>query len=160
MVAAQRALAKTRWRLWCPRIDSSRVHSILNGPAQPLHRQGQHDLYRHILAPAKGAADGRVDDAYVLLGDVEGVSDLRLILMRPLAADHHRDPSLVIDVAQAGLGLQIGVFLARDLVSRLDDHIGVIESGVHVASTYLVPRTNVAVEDKLRVDVDAGIGGV
>ena len=44
------------------------------------------------------------------------------VLERPLAGTFDRHPPLTVDVADAGLGLQVGMFLVRELVVGLDRH--------------------------------------
>ena len=106
----------------------------MDAPLVELHRgQAQHDLDRYVLTAAEGAADGRIDHPDPLGGQVEGVSDLLLVLMGPLARDLHRHPALAVDVGHARLGLQVGVLLVSELVGRLHHHVGVGPALLHVA---------------------------
>ena len=98
--------------------------TALAAVGQPPRREGHDDLQRHVLPPAERAADGRVDDPHPLGREVEGVGDLLLVLVGPLAGDGHRDPTLVVDPADRGLGLQVGVLLVRQVVRPLDDDVG------------------------------------
>jgi len=102
---------------------------------QPPDGQRQRDLDRHILAAAERAADGRIDDAHLFNGQVERMGNRLAIHMRPLARDLHGDAAVLIEVRDARLRLEIGVFLHRRLVSILDYDIRRAESRVQVALT-------------------------
>ena len=111
-----------------------RRHRTVDAPVVQPHRgQTQHDLHRYVLAPAEGTTDGRIDHPDPLDGQVEGVGDLLLVLVGPLARDLHRHPTLVIDVGHACLRLQVGVLLVGELVGRLHHDIGVGPALGHVA---------------------------
>ena len=85
--------------------------------------QRQDDLHRHILATAKGAADGRVDDAYFFFGQAECMGYLLAVFMRPLPADHNgHDPTFVYK-ADAGFRLKVGVLLGWRFIIPFDNHI-------------------------------------
>jgi hypothetical protein len=71
---------------------------------QPPGRQGQHDLHRHILAPAKGPADGRIDDPHLLERQPQRVGDLLLVFVRPLPGHLHGHPAFFIDIASPASG--------------------------------------------------------
>ena len=85
--------------------------------------QGQHDLNRHVLTPAKGAANRRVDDPHLVFWQAQGMGDLLLVFMRPLPGDLDGDPALLVHVAHPRFGLEVGMLLSRREVLALDHHL-------------------------------------
>lgn len=83
------------------------------------------------------------------------MGNLFLILMHPLPANHHSDTAFFVDIADAGFGLKISVFLYRCMVFALDNDIGIFKSVFEVAFADLVMAENVRFA--LRVQED-GIG--
>ena len=161
-----------------PGVDPAAValvvadHRLLSAPlaadgtalaavGQPPRREGHDDLQRHVLPPAERAADGRVDDPHPLGREIEGVGDLLLVLVGPLAGDGHRDPTLVVDPADPGLGLQVGVLLVRQVVRPLDDDVGLLPARGGVALAQPVGHVDVGVGVEVGPDHHvAGQGGV
>ena len=72
-------------------------------------------LDREVLAPAEGAADGGVAHDHLLFGQLQHRGDLAAVLVQPLPGrlDHHAP--VVVDVGDAGLGLEEGVLLPGGL---------------------------------------------
>ena len=122
--------------------------------------QRQDDLHRDILTPAESAADGRVEDAHLLLRQAERVRHLMALLVRPLPAREHGDAPLLVEEGQPRLRLEVGMLLPRNLVVRLDDDVGLGEGGLHVAAADTVPRDEVPLEDQFRMDGDRRVGRV
>ncbi len=89
---------------------------------QEVGDQRQEVLHRHVLAAAKCAARRGIDHAYLLGGQIEHVRDLVLVIVVPLPCRVHRNPALLVDEADTGLWLQIGMLLVRGVVIRLDDN--------------------------------------
>ncbi len=116
----------------------------LNRTSQTEGGQCQDNLHRHILAPTKGATDGRVDDANLLRGYIQCVRDLLLVLPRPLSGHHHCDPTLVVDVGQTRLRLQIGVLLSRGSILAFHNDVRCLPPGIHVALADLVMADEIA----------------
>ena len=125
---------------------------------EPHRGQPQHDLQRHVLAPAERPADRRVDHPHPIPGQVEGVGDLLLVLVDPLAGDLDRDPALAVDVADGRLRLEVGVFLVGQLVGGFDDRCGARPGVVDRALADLVGVVDVAAEPELGVH-QGGVGG-
>jgi len=96
-------------------------------------RQPQHNLDRHILTPAERAANGRIDDPHLLLGQTQRVRDLLAVFVHPLPGHQDGHPAAVVDIAQAGLRLEIGVLLEPGAVFALDNHVRLIPGRVHIA---------------------------
>jgi len=124
--------------------------------------QAKDDLQRHVLAAAERPADGRVDDAHPVDGQPQRVGDLLLVFVRPLAADLHRDAAFLVDVADAGFGLEVGVLLVGQVVFALDDDLGRGPAGGHVALADQVVLDDIAavpgVEDAFVLHCLADVG--
>jgi hypothetical protein len=117
---------------------------------QPQRRQAEDDLQRHVLASAERAADGRVLDAHTVGRQAQGVGDLPAVFVRPLAGDLDRHAPLVVNVADAGFGLQVGVLLMGQVVAPLDDDLGRGPAGVHVPLANLVVLEDVAAVPRVK----------
>ena len=84
----------------------------IEGDFGPTHsRQAKRDLSRHVFFSTERAANGEIDNAYLLLGQPQHAGDLLTVFASPLAAGFDDDPALVVDVGRARFGLQIGELL-------------------------------------------------
>ena len=111
--------------------------------------QRQHDLHGHIFTSAEGAADGRVDHAHVFIRQAECMCDLLAVGMCPLAASFDGHMPILIHIGQAGLRLQVSMFLHWCTVFVFNDHIRLCKSGFDVAFADLVMHADVGIVNLL-----------
>ncbi len=110
------------------------THGTIDASSVKLEgRSGQHNLEAHVLSTAKRSTDCRVDNADHLLGQLKGMCDLFAVLMGPLTRDLDGDDSVVFDVRQARLRLEISVLLMGEVIGALDHDVGCVPAGFHVA---------------------------
>ena len=111
-------------------------------------------LHREILASAEGAADGRVTDDDLLFGQPQHLGDLLAVLVQPLPGGLDDNPPRLVDVGDAGFGLQERVLLpggrelplehdVRGFETRLDVALADRDARQHVRSTRLVHERRV-----------------
>ena len=85
-------------------------------------------LDREVFAPAERAADRGVADDDLLFGQLQHLRRSAAILVQPLPGglDHH--PPVVVDIGDAGLGLQEGVLLPGGRELALEHDVGLGEA--------------------------------
>jgi hypothetical protein len=63
--------------------------------------------------------------------------------VRPLARARNRDPAGIVDVGEAGLWLQVRVFLGRCAVFGLDDNVSLLETSANISFADLVADADI-----------------
>ena len=88
----------------------------------------------------------------------QGVGDLLALLVHPLAGADDLNTAIWAYKAQAGFGLEIGVFLRLSAIGRLDDDIGLGKAGVDVALFEGVAVQYIGVEVAFAIGKAEGVG--
>ena len=94
---------------------------------------GNEALHRHVFAPAERAADLRVLDYDLVFGQRENFRELLAVFVQPLPSRFDNDAAVFIDGGDAGIGLQVGVFLPLRRKAAFDDDVGLIEGASCIA---------------------------
>jgi len=81
--------------------------------------QRQNYLHRHVLAPTKRAANGRINYSHLFQRNLQCVRDLFLIFVRPLTGNNDRNHALFVDIRNTRFRLQKRVLLNRRVIFPL-----------------------------------------
>ena len=104
-----------------------------DGAAQLPGGEREQMLDREVFAPTEGPADGGVAHDHLLFGQLEHRGDLAAVLVQPLPRRLDDHAALLVDIGDAGLGLQEGVLLPGGLELAFEDDVGLGEAARDVA---------------------------
>ena len=124
-------------------IDSSRFHLIDARPLEHVRCERDEALHRHVFAAAERAADLGVFYNDVIFGQGENFRQLLAIFVQPLTGRFDDDAALLIEIRNAGIGLQIRVFLPLRRKRAFNDYVGIVEGSRNVAVADLLMQQHV-----------------